>query len=308
MKGCGSRWGSESAPGNEERWHHGTFALYLRDTKLTVMKLCPIVIPLFGLLKASFAQPYFCEAPDSVLALYRDDADRMAVDRTFRNGSSWMDSVPINPEWAQTSLGALVALYNSTSPERDTVADLLDMPIHPIIPLRTISVLADSTVAWVHQLEQGVVPTGNSALDGLMQQNDVVEYYLSRYAPGANRSIFFTMGVNCNMLSLADRFGQVPGVVYANASGSVGDGDPITDSVHTDHIAATFGYGWLDCPAGCGARYYWDCSVQPDCCVEFIGSHGLSPFSHRAWKNPLLPHGGPGPTPRATGFMLTGPF
>lgn len=123
-----------------------------------VMKLIPLAILLFGLQTASFAQPYICGAPDSVLAMYRDDADRMAIAQAFQYNSTWMDSVNINPEWAQPDLGALVAVYHSTSPQRDTVVDLLDMHIYPIIPLRTISVLADSTLAWVHQLEDGNVP------------------------------------------------------------------------------------------------------------------------------------------------------
>lgn len=187
------------------------------------MKLIPITLLLLGLHLASFAQPYFCEAPDSILARYRDDADRMTIDQTFRYSSTWMDSVNINPEWAQTNLGALIAVYNSTSPERDTVVDLLDMHIYPIIPLRTISVIVDSTLAWVHQLEAGNLPTGNTALNGLMQQYDVVEYHFSSWAPGANRVISFSTGTNCNTLALADRFGQLPDVAFANASGSAGD-------------------------------------------------------------------------------------
>ena len=261
------------------------------------MKLIPITLLLLGLHLASFAQPYFCEAPDSILARYRDDADRMTIDQTFRYSSTWMDSVNINPEWAQTNLGALIAVYNSTSPERDTVVDLLDMHIYPIIPLRTISVIVDSTLAWVHQLEAGNLPTGNTALNGLMQQYDVVEYHFSSWAPSANRVISFSTGTNCNTLALADRFGQLPDVAFANASGSAGDGDQITDSVYSDHIEITFGYGWGDCPAGCGGRYYWKFSVQPDCAVEFIGSYGMSPFlglgvdeipsvQWQAWPNP----------------------
>ena len=261
------------------------------------MKFIPIVFLLFGLQPVSFAQPYICDASDSILARYRDDADRMTIDQTFRYSSTWMDSVHINPEWAQTTLGALVAVYNSTSPERDTVVDLLDMHIYPIIPLRTISIIVDSTLAWVHQLEAGNLPTGNTALDGLMQQYDVVEYHFSSWAPGANRVISFSTGTNCNTLALADRFRQLPDVAFANASGSAGDGDQITDSVYTDHIEISFGYGWGDCPAGCGGRYYWDFLVQPDCTVAFIGSHGMSPFLGLGMDEPGSPQGRAWPNP-----------
>ena len=261
------------------------------------MKLIPIAILLFGLPLASFAQPYFCDAPDSVLAKYRDDADRMAIDRTFQNGSTWMDSVNINPEWSQTALGALVAVYNSTSPERDTVVDLLDMHIYPTIPLRKISILANSSLAWIPQLEAGNVPTGNTALDELMQQYGVTAYAFPYTTPGSPRSIFFTTSTNCNTLALADRFDQLPGVIYAGTSGAAGDGNRITDSLSTDHIEITFGYGWGDCPAGCGARHYWKFNVGPDCEVDFVESYGTPMFiptvinketlvPTRAWPNP----------------------
>jgi hypothetical protein len=48
-----------------------------------VMKLIPLAILLFGLQTASSAQPYICGAPDSVLAMYRDDADRMAIAQAY---------------------------------------------------------------------------------------------------------------------------------------------------------------------------------------------------------------------------------
>lgn len=262
------------------------------------MKLSTLLLLLLGSHLTTFAQDYPCEAPDSVLTMYRDDADRMAIARTFQSGSTWMDSVDIDPEWAQSAMSALVAVYNSTSPERDTVVDLLDIHIYPIVPLRSFTVRANASQDWVQQLEAGNVPTGNATLDGLMQQYDVIDFDVWSWPTGASRVISFNTGTNWNLLALADRFEQIPGVFYASVTGSAGDGSRITDSVYTDHVEITYAYGWGDCPAGCGAFYYWVFSVQPDCSVEFLFSYGLSPFFNtrvgevthsvlHAWPNPV---------------------
>lgn len=262
------------------------------------MRFSIFILVLFGFHWASFAQDYPCEAPDSILTMYQDDADRMAIARTFQNGSTWMDSVGINPEFSQTAMSALVAVYNSTSPQRDTVVDLLNIHIYPIMPLRSLTVSADSSLAWVQQLQAGNVPTGEPILDGLMQQYDVVDFNLWGWPSNSHKVITFNMGTNWNLLPLLDLFEQIPGAIYASPNGTVGDGDRITDSVYTDHIELTYSFGWGDCPAGCGGFYHWVFSVQPDCSVEFIGSYGLSPFfntqvaevprtSLLAWPNPV---------------------
>ena len=262
------------------------------------MRLSLFIWVLLGVQQVNFAQDYPCIAPDSVLAQYRDDADRMAIARTFQNGSTWMDSVDINPELAQTAMSALVAVYNSTSPERDTVVDLLNIHIYPMIPLRSLSVIADSSLDWVQQLEAGNVPTGEPTLDGLMQLYNVVDHNLWDFPFSANKLITFNTGTNWNLLPLADQFEQVPGVINASPNGSVGDGSRITDSVYTDHIEITYAYGWGDCPSGCTAFYNWVFSVLPDCSVEFLDGYGQSPFntiqvpevpgpSFHAWPNPV---------------------
>ncbi|MBS1942048.1 MAG: hypothetical protein JST38_14350, partial [Bacteroidetes bacterium] len=84
-----------------------------------------------------------CPAPDSVVALYRDDADRLALARTLRNGTTWVDSVAIDPAWAQTAMNALVAVYNSDLPARDTVVDLLHIHAYPTSTMRLLLVSAD---------------------------------------------------------------------------------------------------------------------------------------------------------------------
>ena len=260
------------------------------------MKLTALLL-LLGLHQSGFAQTYPCVASDSVLAMYRDDADRIALAKTFQNGTTWTDSVAIDTVPAQTAMAALVAVYNSTSPQRDTVVDLLDIHIYPHIPLRSVILSADTSLDWVHQLVAGNIPTGNATIDSLMQQYDVVDVNPWNWIVDATQEFTFTTGTNWNLLPLTTLFAQIPGVNYCEVNGTFGDGDRITDSVFADHVLITYSYGWGDCPAGCGGFYHWVFSVQPDCSVDFIGGYGQSPFipsnvsettttSTVAWPNP----------------------
>lgn len=261
------------------------------------MKLILLLLLLAGFHQSIFAQTYPCEGSDSILAMYRDDADRMAIAKTFLNGTTWMDSVAIDTSLAQTAMAALVAVYNSASPQRDTVVNLLDIHIYPLIPLRSFTVSADTSEDWVHQLMAGNIPTGNAALDQLMQQYDVVDVSPWNWIIDASQEFTFTTGTNWNLLALAQLFEQVPGVVYCSVTGAVGDGNRIADSVYTDSMQITYSFGWGDCPSGCMGFYHWTFAVYPDCSVQFLNGYGQSPFSTaqvaemqrstlRAWPNP----------------------
>lgn len=230
-----------------------------------------VVTSYFGVL---FAQPFTapCPAPDSVVAMYQDDADRLALARTFRNGTTWVDSVSIAPDWSSTAMNALLAVYNSNLPERDTVVDMLNINVFPIIPLRSFIVSADSDLPWMQQLALGNVPTGTSAIDQLisMYELSLTNYYTWPWGHTA----VFTAQANSNVVALSALFAAQPGVSYAEPNGGCCDGSTITDSVYTDHVRLVYSYGWGDCPSGCTLRRYWEFSVYLDCSVIFNGSWG----------------------------------
>jgi len=63
-----------------------------------------------------------CTAPDSITEKYIDDADRLALRKTFRIGSSYRDSVTFSKSFSNVSQNALIAVYNAYSlPARDSV-------------------------------------------------------------------------------------------------------------------------------------------------------------------------------------------
>lgn len=214
-----------------------------------------------------------CPAPDSVVALYRDDADRLALARTLRNGTTWVDSVAIDPAWAQTAMNALVAVYNSDLPARDTVVDLLHIHAYPTSTMRLLLVSADPDLPWMQQLSLGITPTGTPSIDALLSTYSVSFTGYQTWPWGSTTVSFETQG-NVNIPALCALFAAQPGVYYAGPNGGCCDGDRITDSVYTDHVNVVYSHGWDDCQAGCIERRYWGFNVFPDCSVQYVGSYG----------------------------------
>lgn len=225
----------------------------------------------------AIGQPFSipCPAPDSVLTMYRDDADRLALARTYRNGTPWVDSIPIDPAGSATAMNALVAVYNSALPARDTVVAMFDIHVFPTTPLRSFIVNADSTLPWMQQLHQGNIPTGTPAIDQLLSAYAMTlsDYHTYSWLNGGHLAVFNT-GINVNLPPLCALFAAQPGVHYAEPNGGCCDGNTITDSVHTDHVNIVYSRGWGDCPAGCTERRFWEFNVPPDCSVEYVGSYG----------------------------------
>ncbi|HNX44535.1 MAG TPA: T9SS type A sorting domain-containing protein [Bacteroidales bacterium] len=215
-----------------------------------------------------------CTAPDSIVAKYTDDADRLALGRFYRNALPYADSVSIPQAYSDTALKALLAVYNATElPERDTVVELYD--IHTCMyALRRFAVIADSNQSWMQQLRNGVIPTGEPAVDSLMQLfNLSVESYSSVSYQG-NHTVHFTSDKNYNILALVGLWNSVPGFYSCLPHGFMCPSMSLKDSIYSDHVELTYSHGWGDCSAGCLHRY-WKFNVYFDCSVGFAGSYGV---------------------------------
>ncbi len=233
-----------------------------------------LTIAAIALTTPAHAQPLTltCPAPDSIVDGYRDDADYLALMRTYRNGSTWVDSVTIDTAWSNTALNALLAVYNSSSPQRDTVVDLLNIHVREGFLLRSILVRANGSLPWMQQLAAGIIPTGTPAIDSLLLEHDmsIVDYY--PYSGG--HLVVLGTPVNCNIPSLCARFMAIPTVEHSQPNFAYGNGGTIQDSVYADQIRLTYSFGWGDCYVGCFFWRYWEFSVAFDCSVKFLASWG----------------------------------
>jgi len=247
-------------------------ALLSNGSKTAAILAASLLLPI-----TMAAQPFNvpCTAPDSVVAMYQDDADRLALDRTFRNGTTWTDSVVIDTAWSRTAMNALIAVYNSTLPARDTVVDMFNIHVFPWMPLRSFYVRADSSLPWMEELQLGNIPTGTPAIDQLLATYGItLTNYYDWVSMGGSHLAVFNTASNQNLLPLCAMFADLPGVAYSEPDGGCCDGNTITDSVYVDHVQLVYSRGWGGCPAGCMARRFWEFNVLPDCSVEYVGSYG----------------------------------
>jgi hypothetical protein len=213
-----------------------------------------------------------CNAHDSILEKYRNDADRLAVRRVHHTGSNDKDSVKINKSIHRDYLNALIAVHNATTlPANDTITRLLN--IHTYNPgLNSIVVLADSNTQWMMNLIYNIYPTRDPAIDRLMNTYFLKKtFYSGLFQPAM---MVFKTDTNFNIEPLVKKFENIFGVNKVEPDLLYGDGNDITDSVNSNYTELVYSYGWGDCPNGCLLRRYWRFRVFADCSVEYRGSYG----------------------------------
>ncbi|MEO6305145.1 MAG: T9SS type A sorting domain-containing protein [Bacteroidia bacterium] len=215
-----------------------------------------------------------CNAPDSIINKYKNDADRLAIKRVFHINSSFKDSAEINKPIRNNYLNALIAVYNATAlPARDTIVSL-HIHTSPAPSLNSIAIDADSNAIWMKNLRDNIIPTSNSIVNYLM-----TKYYLQKqsyysWQSNSYSTVIFKSDTSYNMDGLGLKFMTILGVNNAGSDAFALDGNRITDSIGSNFTSLTYSYGWGDCPSGCGSRRFWNFKVYGDCSVEYTGSNG----------------------------------
>ncbi|MCF8254469.1 MAG: T9SS type A sorting domain-containing protein [Bacteroidia bacterium] len=216
--------------------------------------------------------PSNCTAADSVVNKYLPDAYRLTIRRAQRNNLTIKDSIQIPKEYRDTTLSALIAVYNATSLQaRDTIFNIHTFPFPD---LNTILVAADSNLNWMKNLRNGILPTGNQEVDSLMSAYWLKpgRYFDYNFQP--YHYVVLKSDSQLNILPLTKLFLLLPNVYYSEQNSIIGDGPDIIDSIFADHIELLYSIGWGDCPAGCIYRRFWKFNVYWDCSVEFVNSYG----------------------------------
>lgn len=228
------------------------------------------------LAQLSFGQTnsFSCEAHDSVIEKYKNDADQLALRRIIRNNLPYADSVFIPSEYSDTVLNALVAVYNAISiPSRDTIISKFDIHAFPLQAMNTVVIEANSNLEWMNQLSANNIPTGHPAIDSiLISYNLKVEKY-NIYPEGINATVFLHSDINYNMIALAAILDTITDVENVFADGWVGMSKNIEDSIYGDHIELIYSYRWEEYRCGNKCRN-WKFNVSFDCSVEFVESYG----------------------------------
>lgn len=246
----------------------------IRALRISGMRIILLSCILVGTLD-TFSQTVFssCSAPDSVVKIYRNDADHLNVKHIFNLNLPFKDSIPLDKTLSKTYLKALLAVYNATSlPARDTVVNL---KIHSNIGyvFNNIMFSGDSTASWMINLKNNVFPTGNLPLDSLMNK-----YYLTKdhyYSWQTGHWVLLKSDTNFNAMALFDAIDvYVPLAHNVGINYIYGDGAQISGFINSTYTELTYSFGWGDCLAGCIFRRYWRFRVYTDCSVEYFGSYG----------------------------------
>ena len=216
-----------------------------------------------------------CTAPASVVTLYKKDAYRLAVRRCFTSHLPYKDSVRIDPVLFNTYLRALLAVYNATAlPARDTVCKYF--PVHTLVSpdLNTLMIEADSSKSWMHDFKNYVFPTSNATINNLLSKHSFTQ--TSYLVFNGADLVSFNSDSSWNINALANKFGAIPGVLYASSNVFSLDGWDLTDSINPNYTTLIYKMAWGDCPSGCIDHKYWKFRIYNDCSVSYAGSIGSS--------------------------------
>lgn len=249
----------------------------------------PFFVFLCLALSAKAQQPVAstCTAPDSILNLYQDDADRLALRQTFLVQSPDTSDIHISAALSDTFRNALIAVYNAHSiPARDTVVEIITSfidtevvkGIHsaPYSPsLKHLYMQVNPQLPWFQQIQQQNFPTGNDTIDSLMS-NYALSFTAEHYGINAY-FIHIVADSNYNMMAIANFLKQLEDVSPSDLSSLDMAGDyplQIEGEITPNYVDLVYTYKWGDCPAGCIWSRSWEFKVYHDCSVEFVGSNG----------------------------------
>jgi hypothetical protein len=206
---------------------------------------------------------------------YEEDAVRLAIRRLAETGSPALRDV-IPPAGLVASLkNALVHVHATSHPVRDTVIDLYRIRTFPEPATREIMVRVDPTQGWTAAWREYNARTGNQAVDALVETYGLSVRAYYQWSIGEVAMLRSSRPLNA--AALATRFEPIPGVIWAERNGAVGDGPDIRASVHGEGWRLDYSVGFGDCPAGCIYRHTWSFAVSADGVVTFLGRSGEPP-------------------------------
>lgn len=215
--------------------------------------------------------------PSELRAAYRDDAARLALRDIFAGGGT--NEIVIPEDRVRPYYDALVLVYNATGlPARDTVVDVYRIHTWPSPVTRSLMLLLDPGQEWVQRLARREIPTGEPAVDDLLQRYSLSVGSMHTMSQG---DILLTLGPAqpLNIAALAPLFSAITGVRSSSPNGAVGDGNDIRGSRAESDIRLDYSVGSGDCPSGCISRRSYRFAVDSTGKVEYLGSSGDPPLA-----------------------------
>lgn len=220
-------------------------------------------------------EPSQVELSEPQRLAYQEDAVRLAIRRLAETGSPALSDVNPPDALVASLYNALVHVHGTSHPVRDSVIDLYRIRTFPDPATREIMVRVDPAYEWTAAWRELNARAGDPAIDSLVDQYDLSVRAFYEWSIGDVAVL--RAGRPLNAVALATRFESIPGVVWAERNGAIGDGDDIRARLWGDGWRLDYSVGFGDCPAGCINRHAWSFAVAQSGAVTFLGRSGPPP-------------------------------
>ncbi len=208
-----------------------------------------------------------------IIENYSGDAKQLYFHEIFQDSTHTNYTNPIlDDNEINKILEIIQAVYNSNSPERDTVFDIYDIHGYYCYSFNSISLRVDTGLSEIKNLANNKFPTGETELDNILNTYNFDSVKTSYSYPRFPWLTIYTDD-EYNMIPIEKEFSDIESIQIAEFSkGCVGDGNSIELSRGDDSATIIFSIGSGDCPAGCIYHKYWEFSVSNGI-AEFVKTY-----------------------------------
>lgn len=205
-----------------------------------------------------------------IIENYSNDAKQLYYEEILSNENHFnynnpiLDTVEVN-----NILKIIQAVYNSNSSYRNEVFNDYSIHTRYCNSLNSIILKVQTSSSEIVNLVNGIIPTGNTELDNILQTYEFDSLSTSYSYPNFPWLTIYT-SKEYNMIPIAEELNNIPSIVLAEMNnGCIGDGNNISLKRSGDYAIITFSIGSGDCPAGCIYHKYWEFKVVNDY-AEFL--------------------------------------
>ncbi len=203
------------------------------------------------------------ELTQFIIDNYQSDAKQLFFDEILHNSDHFNYNNPVLDETEVNKILKIIqAVYSSESPERDTVFDVYMIHGYYCYSFNSIGLEVNTELPEIENLSNGIIPTGNTALDDLLSYYQFDSVNTSTYYPDFSWLTIYTAN-EYNLIPIEKKFKALPAILdsYFNKA-CIGDGNTITLTRTEGSATITFSIGLGDCPSGCIFHRYWEFRVM----------------------------------------------
>lgn len=218
---------------------------------------------------------YSCESDDSqigydeidlkpfIIDNYTRDAKQLYMNEIFNNNNHINFEDPIiDTKEVNKILKLIQAVYDSNSPQRDTIFNLYEIHGYYCYSFNSLGLKVKTELPEIKNLSDGIIPTGNDNLDIILSKYNFESVKTSYSYPGFPWLTIYTTN-EYNMIPLEKEFSELSSILLAEFNkGCIGDGNNISLIRSPSSATITFSIGSGDCPSGCIYHKYWEFNVQ----------------------------------------------